>query len=221
MKAGEFDQAFDIGADISDALELETATRGAKAPPFHTQSSDSKIQSATLPSADDFGSNTSDSVASVGDGIEVEAQHEDAAQASESMEALSESDTIIIPPPPEAITSASEVPNSDEPDNLTDDTHEKPPAHMAAQETIVAVEADSTTILTDDSHSQITPQQRHKPMVDHADLEAVMPKGMLVDFPDWMIESIDQEAIRLGVSSDAIIKIWIAERLEQRAVAAR
>jgi hypothetical protein len=35
-----------------------------------------------------------------------------------------------------------------------------------------------------------------------------------VDFPVWMIDSLDQEARRLGVSRQSIIKIWIAERLE-------
>jgi len=36
-----------------------------------------------------------------------------------------------------------------------------------------------------------------------------------VDFPVWMIESLDREAARLGVSRQAIVKVWIAERLEQ------
>lgn len=36
-----------------------------------------------------------------------------------------------------------------------------------------------------------------------------------VDFPDWMIESLDKEARRLGVTRQSIIKIWLAERLEQ------
>ena len=38
-----------------------------------------------------------------------------------------------------------------------------------------------------------------------------------VDFPAWMIESLDREAGRLGVTRQSIIKIWLAERLEQRA----
>jgi hypothetical protein len=38
-----------------------------------------------------------------------------------------------------------------------------------------------------------------------------------VDFPVWMIESLDREARRLGVTRQSIIKVWIAERLEQRA----
>lgn len=38
-----------------------------------------------------------------------------------------------------------------------------------------------------------------------------------VDFPTWMIESLDHEAARLGVTRQSIIKVWLAERLEQRA----
>lgn len=38
-----------------------------------------------------------------------------------------------------------------------------------------------------------------------------------VDFPTWMIESLDKEAGRLGVTRQSIIKVWLAERLEQSA----
>jgi hypothetical protein len=41
-----------------------------------------------------------------------------------------------------------------------------------------------------------------------------------VDFPAWMIEALDREARRLGVTRQSIIKIWIAERLEHRDPAA-
>lgn len=36
-----------------------------------------------------------------------------------------------------------------------------------------------------------------------------------VDFPTWMIESLDREANRLGVTRQSIIKVWLAERLEE------
>jgi hypothetical protein len=35
-----------------------------------------------------------------------------------------------------------------------------------------------------------------------------------VDFPTWMIQSLDKEARRLGVTRQSIIKVWIAERLQ-------
>ena len=37
-----------------------------------------------------------------------------------------------------------------------------------------------------------------------------------VDFPVWMIESLDREASRLGVTRQSIIKVWLAERLERQ-----
>ncbi|MCB1863740.1 MAG: CopG family transcriptional regulator [Gammaproteobacteria bacterium] len=36
-----------------------------------------------------------------------------------------------------------------------------------------------------------------------------------VDFPTWMIDSLDREAGRLGVTRQSVIKVWLAERLEQ------
>lgn len=36
-----------------------------------------------------------------------------------------------------------------------------------------------------------------------------------VDFPTWMIEMLDKEAGRLGVTRQSIIKVWLAERLER------
>jgi len=40
-------------------------------------------------------------------------------------------------------------------------------------------------------------------------------KKVNVDFPLWMIEALDREASRLGVTRQSIIKMWLAERLEQ------
>ena len=37
-----------------------------------------------------------------------------------------------------------------------------------------------------------------------------------VDSPSWMIERLDREAKRLGVTRQSVIKVWIAERLEHR-----
>jgi hypothetical protein len=40
-------------------------------------------------------------------------------------------------------------------------------------------------------------------------------KRVNVDFPTWMIDSLDREAEKLGVTRQSIIKVWLAERLEQ------
>lgn len=40
-------------------------------------------------------------------------------------------------------------------------------------------------------------------------------KRVNVDFPTWMVESLDREARHLGVTRQSIIKVWLAERLEK------
>ena len=42
-------------------------------------------------------------------------------------------------------------------------------------------------------------------------------KRVNVDFPTWMIDSLDREASKLGVTRQSVIKIWLAERLEASA----
>lgn len=36
-----------------------------------------------------------------------------------------------------------------------------------------------------------------------------------VDFPKWMVESLDVAAHRVGVPRQSLIKMWLAERLER------
>jgi hypothetical protein len=43
-------------------------------------------------------------------------------------------------------------------------------------------------------------------------------KRVNVDFPTWMIESLDREAGKLGVTRQSIIKVWLAERLEKSTI---
>lgn len=38
-------------------------------------------------------------------------------------------------------------------------------------------------------------------------------KKVNVDFPIWMIESLDRAARRMGVTRQSVIKMWLAERL--------
>ncbi|MBM2816497.1 MAG: hypothetical protein HW421_3259 [Ignavibacteria bacterium] len=40
------------------------------------------------------------------------------------------------------------------------------------------------------------------------------PKRINLDMPQWMIEKLDNEASRLGVTRQSVIKIWLAEKLE-------
>ena len=39
-------------------------------------------------------------------------------------------------------------------------------------------------------------------------------KRVNVDLPIWMIENLDKEADRVGVTRQSIIKVWLAERLK-------
>ena len=61
-----------------------------------------------------------------------------------------------------------------------------------------------------------------KSVLKHLDLsKARRPKQeqkrVNVDFPLWMIQSLDKEAKRIGVPRQSIIKIWLAERLHKSA----
>jgi hypothetical protein len=55
-------------------------------------------------------------------------------------------------------------------------------------------------------------------ITDFLDLSQVKHSGddhqaIRIDFPTWMIEALDQESRRLGVTRQSIIKVWIADRL--------
>ena len=40
-------------------------------------------------------------------------------------------------------------------------------------------------------------------------------KRVNVDFPKWMIRKLDHSAQKLGVPRQSLIKVWLAERLQQ------
>lgn len=57
-------------------------------------------------------------------------------------------------------------------------------------------------------------------IIDDLDLSSIKrpnqtPRRVNVDFPEWMIASLDREAAILGVTRQSIIKAWLAERLER------
>lgn len=60
-------------------------------------------------------------------------------------------------------------------------------------------------------------------ITDHLDLNKAkrvkqQHKRVNVDFPVWMIDSLDKEASRLGVSRQSVIKVWLGERLQQQKI---
>jgi hypothetical protein len=46
-------------------------------------------------------------------------------------------------------------------------------------------------------------------------------KRVNVDFPAWMVDSLDREARRLGVTRQSLIKLWLADKLGQQVVASK
>jgi hypothetical protein len=55
-------------------------------------------------------------------------------------------------------------------------------------------------------------------IVDQLDLSKARRVGtdakrVNVDFPAWMVDSLDREARRLGVTRQSLIKFWLAEKL--------
>jgi len=42
-------------------------------------------------------------------------------------------------------------------------------------------------------------------------------KRINVDFPAWVVEALDREAARIGVTRQSIIKVWLVERLQAEA----
>ncbi len=62
--------------------------------------------------------------------------------------------------------------------------------------------------------------EEEKDITKHLDMSkarrpAQEQKRVNVDFPVWMIHSLDKEAKRKGVPRQSIIKVWLAERLEK------
>lgn len=54
-------------------------------------------------------------------------------------------------------------------------------------------------------------------ILEHFDTEHAI-RRVNVDFPIWMIKGLDAEAQRLGINRQALIKVWLGERLERDAV---
>ncbi len=78
---------------------------------------------------------------------------------------------------------------------------------MSKQKTITAEEFDR---IFDEGKENIT---------QYLDLENIRrpgrdPKRVNVDFPAWMVQAMDREADRIGITRQAFIKVIVAERLQ-------
>jgi hypothetical protein len=63
-------------------------------------------------------------------------------------------------------------------------------------------------------------------IIDQLDLKKARRIGtdarrVNVDFPAWMVDSLDREARRLGVTRQSLIKLWLADKLGQPTVASK
>jgi hypothetical protein len=77
---------------------------------------------------------------------------------------------------------------------------------MTAAKPITDEELDEKFGNGEDISAYVDPTKARRP-----NLEA---RRVNVDFPAWMVERLDREAGRLGVTRQSVIKMWIAERLK-------
>jgi len=57
-------------------------------------------------------------------------------------------------------------------------------------------------------------------VLEYCDMKSIRKPGLEkklvnIDFPGWMIESLDYEAHKLGITRQALIEVWIAEKLDK------
>ena len=62
-------------------------------------------------------------------------------------------------------------------------------------------------------------EEGQEDIIDDLDLSSARrvnqeQKRINVDFPAWVVESLDREAARIGVTRQSIIKVWLVERLQ-------
>ena len=58
-------------------------------------------------------------------------------------------------------------------------------------------------------------------VIDDLDLSSAkrlnhQQKRVNVDFPQWVVDALDKEADRVGVTRQSVIKMWLVERLEEQ-----
>jgi len=78
---------------------------------------------------------------------------------------------------------------------------------MKRKSTMTAKEFDARFDAGDDISEYIDASTIRRP-----GLEA---RRVNVDFPEWIIQNLDTESKMIGVSRQSLIKLWVAERLQQ------
>ena len=76
---------------------------------------------------------------------------------------------------------------------------------MQAVEKITAEEFDEKFDNGEDISAYVDWSKLHRPNQE--------ARRVNVDFPAWVVQGLDREAGRLGVTRQSLIKMWIAEKL--------
>ena len=53
--------------------------------------------------------------------------------------------------------------------------------------------------------------------VEKAERPGLKQRRVSVDFPAWMVQELDREAKRMGITRQSVIKYWISEKLHPSA----
>jgi len=53
--------------------------------------------------------------------------------------------------------------------------------------------------------------------IEKAERPGLKQRRVSVDFPAWMVQELDREAQRLGITRQSVIKFWISEKLHPKA----
>jgi hypothetical protein len=77
---------------------------------------------------------------------------------------------------------------------------------MKNQDTITAEELDAKFDAGEDISRYLDWSKARRPLLDQ--------KRINVDLPEWMIQSLDLEARRVGVTRQSIVKMWLSDRLK-------
>lgn len=81
---------------------------------------------------------------------------------------------------------------------------------MKKKATISAEEFDEKFDAGEDISQYLDWSKARRPLLD--------PKRINVDLPQWMLNSLDLEAKRVGVTRQSIVKMWLSERIKAEQV---
>jgi hypothetical protein len=51
-------------------------------------------------------------------------------------------------------------------------------------------------------------------LLEKAERPGLKQRRVSVDFPAWMVQELDREAERMGITRQSVIKYWISEKLQ-------